>query len=58
VESGVEATDEFVVINMSLPVLNNAPEVALELLHLSMEHPQWDDAAISLAKQSAISNYR
>jgi len=54
----VEATDEFVVINMSLPVLNNAPEVALELLHLSMEHPQWDDAAISLAKQSAISNYR
>lgn len=51
-------TDEFVVINMSFPVLNDGPNVALELLHLSMEHPHWDDASISLAKQAIISNFR
>ena len=58
VESGVDTTDEFVVITMSLPVLNDAPEVALELLHLSMEYPNWDEAAINLAKQSIISTFR
>ena len=57
-ESGVDATDEFVVITMSLPVLNDAPEVALELLHLSMEHPNWDQGAVNLAKQSIISTFR
>lgn len=58
VESGVDTTDEFVVITMSLPVLNNAPEAALELLHLSMAHPHWDEAAVNLAKQSVISTFK
>eukprot|EP00210_Caulerpa_lentillifera_P004547 g4337.t1 len=54
----IDSTEEFMAINISLPSTDQAPIVALELVHLILEGPKWDPSAVDVAKQGAISDYR
>ncbi|GMH43786.1 hypothetical protein BSKO_11720 [Bryopsis sp. KO-2023] len=53
-----ESSDEFLVMDFNFPVGGGGLAAVLQVLHLFLESPRWEDSAVARAKQIYASNFR
>lgn len=53
-----ESSEEFLVMDFTFPVGDGGLAAVLQVLHLFLETPAWDESAVSRSKQIYASNYR
>lgn len=54
----IEATEEFIVMDFSFPVSDGGLKAVLQLLHLFLEQPRWQESALQRSKLIHISAYK